>query len=75
MHYHNIILGQTNCRWYLSSNGNKATLSAFVCNYITSSSLPRIIEEQTIILAGGFEDAEETKTILKEGMESLEGYP
>ena len=50
---------------------NKAMLSAFVCNYITSSGPRRLTEEQMIILAGGFEDAEEAKTIGKDSVESL----
>lgn len=54
-----------NYRRYLTSSGNKGMLSAFVCNYITSSGPRRLPEEQTIILARGFEDAEETNTRIK----------
>lgn len=69
-----VISGHTkvpNYRRYMSSSGNKAMLSAFVCNYITSSAPCRLTAKQTIILAGGFEDEEETKTIRKDSVESL----
>ena len=69
-----IISGHTkvpNYRRFLTSSGNKAMLSAFVCNYITSTGPGRLTEIQTIILAGGFEDPEDAKTIRKERVESL----
>ncbi|KAF3859802.1 hypothetical protein F7725_000057 [Dissostichus mawsoni] len=56
---------------YLSRSGNTAMLSAFVSNYITRTGPCRLTEDQTIILVGGFEDTEETKTILKDRVESL----
>ena len=69
-----VISGHTkvpNYRRYLSRSGNKALLSAFVSNYITRTGPCRLTEDQTIILAGGFEDTEETKTILKDRVDSL----
>ncbi|KAF3842504.1 hypothetical protein F7725_024455, partial [Dissostichus mawsoni] len=69
-----VISGHTklpNYRRYLSRSGNEALLSAFVSNYITRTGRCRLTEDQTIILAGGFEDTEETKTILKDRVESL----
>ncbi|KAF3841434.1 hypothetical protein F7725_007296, partial [Dissostichus mawsoni] len=69
-----VISGHTklpNYRRYLSRSGNKALLSVFVSNYITRTDPCRLTEDQTIILAGGFEDTEETKTILKDRVESL----
>ena len=51
-------------------SGNKA-LCSFVSNYITSAGPKRITSENTVILAGGFENGEDVKRVSKSGIDCL----
>ena len=69
-----IITGQArvpNYKKYLKISGNKDALCSFVSNYITSAGPKRITSENTVILAGGFENGEEVKRVSKSGMDCL----
>ena len=60
-----------NYKKYLKISGNKDALCSFVSNYITSAGPKRITSENTVILAGGFENGEEVKRVSKSGMDCL----
>jgi hypothetical protein len=69
-----IITGQAsvpNYRKYLKISGNKAALCSFVSNYITSTGPMRLSSENTVILAGGFDNGEEVKRVRKSGIDNL----
>ncbi|KAJ4936043.1 hypothetical protein JOQ06_017567 [Pogonophryne albipinna] len=60
-----------NYRKYLKVSGNKAALCSFVSNYIANTGPKRISSENTVILAGGFENGEEVKVVSKSGVDNL----
>ena len=61
----------SNYRKYLRISGNNAALCCFVSNYITSTGPQRISSENTVILAVGFENGEEVKTVSKSDVNCL----
>ncbi|KAF3849063.1 hypothetical protein F7725_015560, partial [Dissostichus mawsoni] len=60
-----------NYRKYLRSSGNKTALCMFVSNYIVTAAPQRLHSGDSIILAGGFDEGEEVKSICTAGVSSL----
>ncbi len=69
-----VITGNTNVpnyRKYMRSNGNKSALCKFVSNYIVTAAPQRLHPDDSIILAGGFDQGEEVKSICTAGVSRL----
>ncbi|KAI9534112.1 hypothetical protein NQZ68_016830 [Dissostichus eleginoides] len=69
-----VITGKTNVpnyRKYLRSSGNKTALCMFVSNYIVTAAPQRLHSGDSIILAGGFDEGEQVKSICTAGVSSL----
>ena len=61
-----------NYRTFLKSSGNKAALSAFVCNYVLEKGPEILLEHQCIVLAGGFQDGQYAVKISKKRVANME---
>lgn len=60
-----------NYRLYLQSCGNKAALCLFVSNYIISAAPARLKVQDTIVLAGGFENGQDVRIVDHTGVHCL----
>ena len=52
-----------NYRQYLQSCGNKAALCLFVSDYVIGAAQTRLKDDDSIVLAGGFEDGQEVRIV------------
>jgi len=50
-----------NYRNFLKSNANKASLAAFICQYVCDYGQDFLLAEKSVVLAGDFEDGEVVK--------------
>lgn len=60
-----------NYRQYLQSCGNKEALCLFVSNYIISAASARLKDQDSIVLAGGFENGQEVRVVDHTGVRCL----
>jgi len=61
-----------NYRNFLKSNANKASLAAFICQYVCDYGQDCLPAEKSVVLAGGFEDGEVVKVVTSVGVSCLE---